>query len=906
MGNSKRAWNALRSGKRDLGHGPWSEASSGWVDPKPYTQYWSNGLFEGYDGSIWKYYQVPEDVQIDWLLEPHQALENQMFFVDTCRRFGDLLDSQTEKTRGDIRRDFHVQVTQTPSTGIKPFAGSTPAHADFLERMSQQYGKPEWFGFIGIKLLPSTVFYEAYGFRSQVQRYIDLMLDPEAIQWALYKKDLDEVDTIMRDGGFREVDFIDSPQLFDQLTAWHGVPDEQYALPRQLQSTRMKEPIQGLSIITPKWGEVMFHALRPSDGNNLRDPLNDDARWAVPLYRPGSNVVLINIRGQVRAPSIADNLLDIKKMNKMESATKRTDDDPNALRTVDLIQMARSSVREVKLPMLDNIEIIIGSLVPEGGKTSTLPQTMKGYGLDTVPLIGRQHLAILSSFPTYPRHVMRIPRGNRKRPELTNVMLPGMLAMSGVFRNTRPCAQQGVMLGLSDAGDQYREIYTETDAAARYNRVPGMLVTGRPGAGKTIQLQQLTAQLAYMGLPVAFFNPKKEGTLQPLFDHIGGVTISMNRRYLEQNPGMLDPVFFLHDRKEVAQLIADAIFLANRMYDDEGSKANQRRTQIKTEIQERALDSRNTCSADIIFGNRSSNPAQRTHPISDQEVVQFVSNRMQTSQFWTAFIATNANASGLHERMTGGRSFLIEWDKSMQLPNADTPQKEYTDNQLDTVISVNITFNYASAIVGGTGGAIIVDESWVLKNSREALAILERGGREWRQANIMLIMGTQRIRDWMDSRSERAGTASAAANMATFFDRYLFMAINEQDNNELDMFFELTGLPRTKHNEHYITHAGASRTPGGSKGNSIPRAYYMDKIYDWAGGIICGPWPERELNLGRTDKEGLDARRALDDAESNQLSEDSHHLYSGALSAVLEDAARLDDSVLEDESAGIR
>lgn len=862
-----------------LGHGPFGENSETYVDAKPYVQYFSNGLFEGYDGSVWKYFKFPIDVQTEWLLNPEQALENQAFFIGVMKEFGAALDSQTEKVRNDIRRDFHIQITQVESKGIIPPLDSTPAHADYLSRISSQYTKPEWYGFIGVRLLASDIFYEAHGFNAKLQKYVEAIKNPTSIRWTELRKDIDDVEALMIKYGFTPLDFIEHPEDLTQLTAWHGIGDEQYLLPQQLQNVRMKEPIQGLSVIVPKWGEIQFCALKPHDGINLKDPLEESSRWAVPLYNPSANVVLVNIRGQVRAPSIADNLLDIKKMRKIDSNSRSgAEEEFGSASVVDTIQYARIAVNEAKLPMLDNIEIVIGSIVPQINKSNPLMSAMKGYGMEISPLIGRQHLGVLTSFPTYPRNVLRIPRGNARRPELTNVMLPGLIGMSGLFRSTKPCAPGGVLMGLSDAGDEFKEIYTETDAASKYNKVPGMLITGRPGAGKTMELLQITTQIAAQGLPVAFFNPKKEGSLKPTFDYIGGLTISMNRQYLEQNPGMLDPMLFLDDRVEIASLIADSIFIANRMYEDVGSVSNQRRTKIRTEIVERGKDERNRSSYDIIFGNRHPDPALRTEPVTDTDIIDFVNNKIQTAPFWTAFISRNSGASTLRNKIRSGRSFLIEWDRSMNLPDVGADKKDYTDEQLDTVISVNVTFNYASAIISGTGGAIIVDESWVLKSSKEATAILERGGREWRQANIMLIMATQRIQDWMNSKSEKAGAATTQ-NMATFFDRYLIMAINEQDTNELDAFFDLTKQPRTKRLTHYMTHAGAS-SAGGNKGNSIPRGFYMDKIYGWEGGIICGPWPERELNLGRTDKAGLAAKAA------KAIDKDQQSGFTGALADV--------------------
>lgn len=827
------------------GHGPWADANSGVVDAKPYVQYFSNGIFEGEDGSLWKYFKAPEDVRIEWLKDPEEAIDNQAFFVNVCQQLGMSLDAQTERVRNDTRRSFHIQITQTPFDGIKPYAGCTPAHADYLSRIASQYGKPVWHGFFGVQLLPGSAFYERHGFTDMMERYLELMRAPGGLQWDIYKADIDLVNAVMRENGFTEPDFSEvDDTAFEQLTAWHGVADRQYGLSRQLQSTRMQQPMHGLSMFVPKWGEIVFHAIKPADETRITDPKSEKSRWAKPLFSPSSDVVLINIRGEIRAPSISDNLLDLKRSKKVDENDNVKDLED--MHIIDIISLARQSVKDVKMPMLDNTEIIVGSMLPVAGGEPPIVRGIKRYGLQALPLVGRQHLGVLTSFPTYPRHVMRVPRGNSKRPELTNVMLPGILAFSGLWRNTGSCGPGGILMGLSD-DLQYQEIYTEPDAAWKESRVPGMLITGRPGAGKTQQLLQMTAQLAYMGLPTFFFNPKKTGSLKSTFDHIGGATISMDRTYLASNPGVLDPIHFLTDRTSVADILSEALFTAAGKL---GSEFSQLRTKLKSEITACATDTRNASSYDILLGNATGT----TKGIQEPELRDFIEARILTSPVWRALISKTGEGTNLREKILSGKSVLIEWDNSMTLPDIRTQKSEYTDNQIDSLLSVNVAFQYASAAVSGTGGAIVVDEAWVLKASPESMNILERGGREWRQANIMLVLGTQKILDFM-------GTGENEVNMTTYFSRFLFMALQENDDLEMDAFFKATGLPREKAIENYILNAGRD-TRRGVVRNPIPKAYYMDELHMWHGGIICGPWPEKELNLGRTDKGGDEIRKS--------------------------------------------
>ena len=88
----------------------------------------------------------------------------------------------------------------------------------------------------------------------------------------------------------------------------------------------------------------------------------------------------------------------------------------------------------------------------------------------------------------------------------------------------------------------------------------------------------------------------------------------------------------------------------------------------------------------------------------------------------------------------------------------------------------------------------------------------------------------------------------------------------------------------------------------------------VDHIYGWSGGIIVGPWPKRELDLGRTDKGAEDERRRmglsktyqqiLDDQEARE--EDlsvmrSNGAYGGFLADVITMESE-EDSDAEDVS----
>src|SRR5699024_4166739 len=140
--------------------------------------------------------------------------------------------------------------------------------------------------------------------------------------------------------------------------------------------------------------------------------------------------------------------------------------------------------------LLDNVEITVGTQVNEGVHNS-LNTSLGRHTLQAVPLVGRQPQALNNTFPTYPFPIYPIKQTNRTRSPRSNQMYGGAIAMSGIFRNTKPAASSGVLVGLLEAGYEFSEIYMDIEGASKHGGTPGCLITGRPGAGKALTLDTL-------------------------------------------------------------------------------------------------------------------------------------------------------------------------------------------------------------------------------------------------------------------------------------------------------------------------------------------------------------------------------------------------------------------------------
>ena len=137
------------------------------------------------------------------------------------------------------------------------------------------------------------------------------------------------------------------------------------------------------------------------------------------------------------------------------------------------------------------------------------------------------------------------------------------------------------------------------------------------------------------------------------------------------------------------------------------------------------------------------------------------------------------------------------------------------------VNSVSTVFKYATQQVKGTGGAVVVDESYPLRHVKSTMDDLDRAGREWRQANIALILASQNLTDWLGTVGD---SSSSAETVRGFVSRYLIMAINRNNDADFDWFYELTNQPRSDAMRNFIANMGAKPGKNG-RGNVIPVSY---------------------------------------------------------------------------------
>ena len=826
------------------------EYTAGIREPRPYSQYYMNGLFRGNDQrkTLWLYFKMPVDVKVEWTKTYRESAHNQEFLSNIFNILGRSIQNTTESTKKDNRIRFHIPVIRELSNEIHGFDDMTPATEDFMKRMSETIrAHPVWHSYLGIEVPVGSINADVTSLSDKARNYIDFMFGEADFEYHLYKEYIELITSACLDNGLRPLDFASSPEDFDRLVGWFGQTDPKYGIRPELATTPMQVPSHGKSIFVGGQ-EMMVSAIRPKEARDIfsRDPFDAaQVRFGEVFLRPDLDIVHINIRGEIRSPSAAANMFDDKttktEYRQMSGAdhieNSSVGDRKKLAENAQFAEIAEREASQFQFAFLDNVEMTVTSIVDE--RPNMLNAALDPFQLEAVNITERQHIALTSTVPAYPNSIFKVPAGNARRNPNVRNFYSGVLSMSGLFRSTKPAAPQGILVGLSEAGYELKEIYIDSNSTTES---PTILVTGSTGSGKTVELLMMSAQANYMGHQVIFLNPKPQSSLENFFDLMDGETINMSNKYLRERPGLLDPMFYLKDRESVGRLLADMIIRAQGMNAKSNSRTDMVRSmeEITAELVSHAKMPANETSYDIIFGNKRHNA--NTPRLSDDETVSFVRTKMETSPFWKASISKDPGArNNFKELFENDKPLLVEWDDSIVLPQPGTNPDMMTTAENDGVQSIINLFMFSSDIIGKklNGGMLIIDEAYILKNSEMIMKEVVKSGRTWRSMNISLVLSTQHLSDFLTA-DEDDDTDS---DMGSYIRTFIIMNIDETDTKDLKIFYKLSKLPRDEDNTSYITHMKRNT----ARRKFIPSAYVIDNVYNWEGSIMCGPWPQREL-----------------------------------------------------------
>lgn len=863
--------------------GPINEANSGMRLGRPYRERYNNGIFVSHDNVMYKFYLAPSDVQVDFV-DNDAMITNQKFFTDISNEIGKKLEAQSHGTRKDKRIRFHVSMSKELTSRIETFDGISPSQEEFIERISTDNNmgkpliKPVWRTFIGFEILPGDIISDAYGIGEKAAAWYENFTDERKRFLTIYRENLKFMDDLARRNGLRELNFSRDPLDEELLTAWFGESESPLGQKRAPETTRLSVFKHGQSLITPKWGEVSMMSVRPADPDQLGevDPVDPtDAKFSSGILHPKAGVVHLSIKGQIRSPRAIADIIDAKQTSAAtakESNDKGAEQEANLNSRMELADIAVAAATEAGMAPIDNVEFTIAVTV-DAAREKFLNTVLRGYGLEAIIVEGRQHKALCTTIPAYPGTIYRVPAANMTRNRNTMQFYSGVLSMSGLFGSIKPCASNGVLLGLSQSYHDLKEVYsTVCDGNA-----PVKLYTGVTGSGKTVQALMEMDQVSRMGIPVFFLNPKPNGkSPEEMFKLLDGVIIKMDRKFLKDNPGLLDPAFYMDDPEDVADILVEMILEGMAMKSERSKKAVMERAALKQELLSRAKMPENRCSWDIIAGNTK----YATPKLSNDDIIDFVRIQRDISPFWKSSISHDrTGANSLRDRIRSGKPVYIEWGSSMAMPNT-TNRDDWGDDAVEAVRSVVNMFKYAVAVSVANGrGVVAIDEAHNLKASEQAMGMILKAGKEWRASGLELWLMTQKLTELVKTPSSR-GIDDGIIDITDTIGQFVMMTMDE-GTLDVDVFFDLTKLPRTPENVKFIT----SGKPNPDT-NKLPTAFYLNRSErtPWSGGIVCGPWP-------RTDFKAAIGEAIVEDSHSSIINDDDEGLFEDIVSILTENEA---------------
>lgn len=464
-------------------------------DPKPYASFTSDGVFTGYDGSTWVYFKMPHDVQTYWTKTKDDGLFNQMFLSNVFNRIGRNITDYGTSTKNDTRVRFHISTIREQTDEIQLPSVTTPSHKDFVERMGG-FAHSEWHSYLGLELQEGSIWDDVYGIREQAKHYVDFIMSRSDVHYELYKESLNLYNTVCIENGLQPLDYYAHKEDFDRLTSWYGQEDSYYGVRRELATTPLFIPDTQRSVFANDT-EMAFFAISPQESQDLFmvNPKDDfEVDFGRELFAPRNRVVHINIRGQIRSPYAAKYVFD-NKLTGVEYTQAGDSMDEQLGNASEKAQLDTDSYRAAVASMeadrmhaawLDNTEITVATLVD--GTPQTLNENLHNYGLKATNVIFRQHVALCSTVPCFPRPIFPVSKRNNVKNPHVNSFYSGVLSASGLFRSTRLSSNTGVLLGLSSEGHEYVPIYTDLDDSKKYKAPPIILMTGDSGSGKALPL----------------------------------------------------------------------------------------------------------------------------------------------------------------------------------------------------------------------------------------------------------------------------------------------------------------------------------------------------------------------------------------------------------------------------------
>lgn len=484
-----------------------------------------NATFEARsDRSQWRYFRPPRGIQVDMTGDPDQAIRNQAPLIYMVRDLANRLDSQDiSSTSKAEKRAFHIQMTRTHTErGVPVSPGSTPGQAAYLQACNEERPSPFWVLNFGLRLTPTSANAHLYSMgeviSSAAKDVAKRSENTETEYQRRFAEDSMDMESLVRRHGFDSIDLTKDKSAYHTLTSWmndDGVYTEDWGF---------LYPLYGTSVGTQRYGEITFYVCTKDDqrrkSGEYYDPRQFNAKWAREIFRPENNVVHLSARGDILSMKHTRELVASMEDAEYEKERERSGGDIrlSQIREMDAKQrqLAIADLAAKQNPIIENYVMMLAVESIPGEEPPIISALRSEHDFTCTAIVGNQDEAMHFTVPGFNKPVFTNGKRtffSQKSKRASSRIFPGALFMSGLFNSSIPPNKNGIFVGTSNSFMEFKPYFIDPAGprtATAGENSPGVLATGRPGAGKAQPVETLLMAADGQLVPLADIQPGDE------------------------------------------------------------------------------------------------------------------------------------------------------------------------------------------------------------------------------------------------------------------------------------------------------------------------------------------------------------------------------------------------------------
>lgn len=463
----------------------------------------TNATFEGRTGgSMMRYFSAPAGIQV---AATPDATDNQIPLMDMVKSFAEELDAQDASDPDkSLKRRFHIQLTRRDmKSGVQYPEGTAAEQADYLDRCCQNRPLASYALNMGVGLIMTGTSSDQFNGRdvmkSAVQRSVYRTESIRAEELSRYNQDSRRVADTMISSGFRPINFNakNGAQKYHDITSWMCSDDQ------LLESSNIGVPMFGTSMITSRYGELAVYVVTMKDKNRQHgafySPESYDMQYAREFYRPENRVVHASMHGEIMSmkhtqmeTELTEDTTDLQGREELSGDDVRRSQFKRVSERLDNATIASETSRYH--PFIDNQFTVLCVRAVPGEEPAIVSELRRRYDMQVVPVNGAIIDALHATLPGHNKPIFTNGKKhwwNGRAKRANQRVFDGMVFLNGIFNTFSPPVKEGIFGGLTNSFLEFRPWFLnpkQTASKTPGENSPGVIITGRPDAGKALPL----------------------------------------------------------------------------------------------------------------------------------------------------------------------------------------------------------------------------------------------------------------------------------------------------------------------------------------------------------------------------------------------------------------------------------